>query len=81
MAVVVVNALHRYQIIAAKTFHTAGTDEVFPTSGSIHHVEGSRRGPSWSFKVNHPSIWGEFQVQKLRDNSAHIVINTVMATH
>ena len=81
MAVVIVDALHRYRIIAAKTFHSPGTDEVLPTSSGVHHVQGSRGEPSWSFKVNQSSVEGESKLVELGDDSAHFAIKTAVATH
>jgi hypothetical protein len=60
MAVALVYAFFRYQIITAKTVDATGTDEMFSTIRGVHHMEGYRRGPSWSFKVNQPPIRGEF---------------------
>ena len=81
MAIVVVDALHRDKIIAAKTLHTSSANEVFATSSSIHHMQGSRRGPSWSFKVNQSSVRGESKLVELGDDSAHFAIKTAVATH
>jgi hypothetical protein len=54
---------------------------VFPTSGSIDHVQGSGSGPSWSFKVNQSSVRGESKIIELGDDSAHFTVKTFMATH
>ncbi len=36
-----VDGFYHDQIIATKTLYPPGTDEVFPTSGSVHLMEGS----------------------------------------
>jgi len=81
VAVVVVYALLCYQIVTAKTVDTPGTNEVLPTSSSIHHMQGSGGGPSWSFKVNQPSARGESKLIELRDDTAHFTIKTFMAAN
>jgi hypothetical protein len=43
---------------------------MFSTIRGVHHVQGSRRSPSWSFKVNQSSVRGESKLVELGDDSA-----------
>jgi hypothetical protein len=43
MAVALVYAFFRHQIITAKTVDATGTDEMLSTIRGVHHMEGYRR--------------------------------------
>jgi hypothetical protein len=80
VTVVVVDAFYCYRIITTETFDSPGTDEVFPTSGSIHDVNGSRGGPCDSGEINQPPIRREHQVVETGDDLTHVVFLTIFGS-